>query len=977
MHQIVSQCRLPSDLLLAWPLILESMADPFSIIAGTVGVLDVGLRLCKYLRYLNAAISGIEGDLATLIHDIETHIAVNEAIQQTFTANLSSTSENNTSKEAQVEVTSLWKHVSDGLVEIAEVLLELEALITLVVAPDGLKVTSRWGGFRKQLRRQAKQDDFQKLRQRLNDYQGLLQVLLGAIQLWYQTRTSRITGASLDHISDEVRQLSLQIKSQIGNLRLEDHSIGPALRSAAIIASSASLNKHFTIPQSVSSIFTGRSKYILELKDFFDRSSFPGRPETQRRFVIYGLGGSGKTQFSCKFAQDHRQSFWGVFWIDASSRESLLHSYNKIARIGVVDPNVAAAKHWLSSLEFPWLLIIDSADDPRLSIEDYFPEGERGHILITTRNPALSVHGTVGSQSYHFEKLDHDEANDLLLKASGTPVPWNSISQESASLITRALGFLPLALIHAGKAILNGLCTLSNYLSYYERSWTRLRCLSSKDKDESNWNVYSSYEIIFQGLEASGTEETGDAIDVLRILSFMHCEGIRINFFPKAAATPALEQAHSINEAATQPQSKSWKETISSWKIQVLLVVFGDFGDPVLPAALRSLDVHGSFDEIRLRLALKQLIQMSLVTQGHGSEIDVLSMHPLVHKWVRDRPQMKTAEQALWCQLTSTFLAQCILLPPLGGSEEDENLRRDLMPHLDHVRVEEAKINKVLASNLQARRIPRPSCACSMGRAQARQMAKFSRVYSQSGRWADAERLQSDVNDFLTKILGDDHQLTISIRLALSQSYWQQSKLNAAAELQTRVYNSCVTSLGAKDPKTLKIMTMLGITFEYQGRFSKAISLQEEALASLEEIFGRNHEETLTVLDNLGRVNWRYWRYDKAAELHLKALDGMKSLLGPHHLSTLTASENLAMTYLEQGGAHRLQTAETLLTEVRQQREKKLGKEAPYTLLAICNLARIKSARGRHQEAERDLLGALPIAERNLGRDHIGNLAGR
>ena len=25
----------------------------------------------------------------------------------------------------------------------------------------------------------------------------------------------------------------------------------------------------------------------------------------QRRFIIYGIGGSGKTQFYCKFAQDH------------------------------------------------------------------------------------------------------------------------------------------------------------------------------------------------------------------------------------------------------------------------------------------------------------------------------------------------------------------------------------------------------------------------------------------------------------------------------------------------------------------------------------------------------------------------------------------------------------------------------------------------------------------------------------------------
>lgn len=34
----------------------------------------------------------------------------------------------------------------------------------------------------------------------------------------------------------------------------------------------------------------------------------PYEPDhTQKRYVIYGLGGSGKTEFCCKFAQDNRE----------------------------------------------------------------------------------------------------------------------------------------------------------------------------------------------------------------------------------------------------------------------------------------------------------------------------------------------------------------------------------------------------------------------------------------------------------------------------------------------------------------------------------------------------------------------------------------------------------------------------------------------------------------------------------------------
>ena len=171
---------------------------------------------------------------------------------------------------------------------------------------------------------------------------------------------------------------------------------------------------------------------------------------TQRRFVICGLGGSGKTQFCCKFAQHHRQrlvsntadpksstsrwliiyvSFWGVFWIDASSDKTTHQAFARLAKVGGVDPNERAVKDWLSNLEDSWLLIIDSAENSEVKIETLFPEGERGHILITTRDPAHRVHGTIGPQSFEFSQLEHDAANHLLLRAACLPTPGDPAHQ--------------------------------------------------------------------------------------------------------------------------------------------------------------------------------------------------------------------------------------------------------------------------------------------------------------------------------------------------------------------------------------------------------------------------------------------------------------------------------------------------------------------------------------------------------------------
>lgn len=85
-----------------------------------------------------------------------------------------------------------------------------------------------------------------------------------------------------------------------------------AVKSASTAMDMVSSNKHFYIPQSVSSLFTGRERELRELREaFLPRRGSPLRDSAQgqRRFVVVGLGGSGKTQFCSKFAQDNQDRF--------------------------------------------------------------------------------------------------------------------------------------------------------------------------------------------------------------------------------------------------------------------------------------------------------------------------------------------------------------------------------------------------------------------------------------------------------------------------------------------------------------------------------------------------------------------------------------------------------------------------------------------------------------------------------------------
>lgn len=250
----------------------------------------------------------------------------------------------------------------------------------------------------------------------------------------------------------------------------------------------------------------------------------------------------------------------------------------------------------MSNLEYPWLLLIDSADDPRISAEDYFPDGDQGLILVTTRDPSKKVHGTIGSGFCSLEKLGNDEAINLLLKTAQVPKPWENSTMDSASRIIEAFYSHPPAPTHAGRAFSNHLCSLNNYLNFCERNWQRIqqarRNSGYRGDDLINMNVYSSYEVIYRMLEASGDDKPRDAIDLLKIFSFLHHENIRVDFLISAVTNPRRERAEAerIRRQAVESMypSKPWTKLIRERGVEVLFTFLGQVQPAaVLPQVLR------------------------------------------------------------------------------------------------------------------------------------------------------------------------------------------------------------------------------------------------------------------------------------------------------------------------------------------------------------------------------------------------------
>ena len=780
------------------------------------------------------------------------------------------------------------------------------------------------------------------------------------------------------------------------------------VESLARTLPAVSMNRHFLVPNPANSIYTGRRQQLQAIEDAF---SAP-HSDTQKRLIIQGGPGTGKTELAIKYAEEHRSVYWGVFWVDASSRSNAKLSYAAIAITGGVDPNENSAKHWLSGRNYPWLLIIDNADDDEVQLRELLPPGPLGCVLVTTRNPAHISFGTAGERSLELGKMDGNEATELLLRAATEPQPWTPSARELAVSICKHLYYLPLALVYAGKAITNNLCRLSNYITYFESAASRIRRERRRRRDRSasgdaSMSIYGSYEILLQSLQgnAARDETYQDALELLQMFSYMHFNNIRLDVLIQSTVGP-LQEAKAVAEKQQEEDSlvrrlrlKIPQQSWNAWIRDIMRNALRSKNfatPPVIPDVLKNYDnldddveLKGQID-FRLRPALRVLVSRSLIMKigqdrdrHNGSVTDRYYMHPLVHKWVRERPQLSLGEQALVCQMATTVLSRAVRLAG-EDSEDAKAMRREMKPHIDHVRQCAIVIRTGIDDN--QRRNKRTWFATStnaskptFGPLQAEESGRFSIVYLESGAYHDAAELLRQVIEFLVPRLGENHALTNLAKAGLSRTLFHLSQYNDATGLLDQVYESRKLTLGAEHPQTLDITTELGRSSLGQGFMTKSKRLQETALEGFMQTYGPDHRKTLMCRNEVGRVHWFLFNWDDAVRYHKEALQGLQRLSShdaPLKEEILACEEDLAITLMHLGEANAEQSVQILRGAV-QMRLKIQGKEHPFTLLAKAKLGQALGACKQFEEAEVLFRETLEVAVRNHGPDHLVILAAK
>ncbi|KAG9249104.1 hypothetical protein BJ878DRAFT_151483 [Calycina marina] len=735
----------------------------------------------------------------------------------------------------------------------------------------------------------------------------------------------------LDELVEEARCPPEPLPPTRSNPRVRGHSMWQNDISARSVHlgdvynyTTRSVREGFTtLPRSSSPHFTGRYVQVKSLSDALNspmQNKYRGK---HRIAVIYGLGGSGKTQFCLRFSEQHRSNYWGIFWIDASTRANAEACYASLGLEAGKGATFLAGKFWLSQCIEPWLLIIDNADETAMDIPDFIPAGSGGHILISTRNPNVRDYGNV--VPLQFSGMDPEDGIDLLLKSAYPlcqPNQGEPQRRNLASRIAAELGYLAIALDQAGHTIRRNIYTIEKYLQSYLRYRHRLLSSHSQILD-SEADVITTWEIPFCKIEQRPIMANVDAATLVHVFAFLHHESISEDIFHASWISSSIEEA-----------------------------------DATLPSLLRLSSRDYEIGQTRLRHAINVLCDHSIV--DHDAERKTCTLHPVVHRWARSRLAQRH-EDAFWLDCAVQLLNRCIS-PHLEAS--GYKFRRSMLPHIDSCIELLRSKDTAFPGSLKV----------------ANQVERFASLYAENGQWNQAVRLQKEITHYRLQILGKSHKDTLRSQRAISISLWNLFHIKEVIEVQRSLLshrwwsrpNPTEWTHFLKPIHVDYCIALDDLTQSLWLAGHRVLSQRagERALSGLLERLGPDDPLTLTAMFNLGRTYHHIGQVDRSHGLLVMVLKKRRAFFGPDHPETLMARNELGMNLLAR--KRHLAAAEQLVVKVIEARKRILGEEHAYTLWSVNDLSKILCERGRPAEAVFRLESIIPVVQRTLGGDHVG-----
>jgi tetratricopeptide (TPR) repeat protein len=685
--------------------------------------------------------------------------------------------------------------------------------------------------------------------------------------------------------------------------------------------------------------------------------------------VVWGLGGTGKTQLALNYLQRHRNEYKATFWIEAGRKESIerdfMHIYQLLFDVHVptgqemikIDDVVWAVKSWFSERRDRWLFVFNGADtidnkdaSDYIDLKHFIPDSSYLHIIVTTRSRTAKDMSPL--EGVEVGEMDESQAMELFFRLSTLNDRLQGIEDEVKPIV-KELGYLALAITLAGTYVAQTPRLISNIRQYLPDFRQRRReLLNQKPRDlvdQYSDSVLTTWESSFRAM----ADQCSGASELLTLLAFLNSEDIFLGLFNVNLLTSNVELT-----VQSEEQETTWRSRIAPGK---------------------KLDIYTIEECFRVLKAYS-------FVQWKGDQ-DSYSMHKLVHAWGHDR--LCEEEQHDFSSMVLQLLAEAI---SNCGKEPQDKLR--LVPHLmaNFATVVNASYGQTSSTGITLDNLEKTGTfVSSVGKwSEAYTIQKFlvdksgellgeehsdtlsamsnlAITLGDQGQWDEAAKMRKEVLEKMRRILGEEHLDTITAMNNLAATLRDQGQLDEAAKMQKEVLEKRRRILGEEHSDTLSAMNNLANTLRDQGKLNEAAKMMKEVLEKRRRIFGEEHPDTISAMNNLAATLGDQGQLDEAAKMQKEVLEKRRRILGEEHSDTLSAMSNLAIALRDQG---QLEEAARMQKEVLEKRKRILGEEHPDTLSAMNNLANTLGDQGQLDEAAKMQKEVLEKRRRIFGEEH-------
>lgn len=307
-------------------------------------------------------------------------------------------------------------------------------------------------------------------------------------------------------------------------------------------------------------------------------------------------------------------------------------------------------------------------------------------------------------------------------------------------------------------------------------------------------SVYASWDISVAAIRklsiAPGNGAVEDALELLGVLSFFHFQSIHCRIFSLA------------------------------WTLGHQFEAFWEPDFPLLRVFRTSPNIDGTWDDTRFREALAILRSFSLIQDDSGNtSLDKISIHKLVHSWMRDRldTQMATSHRR-------------IALAIIGfASKRDSNiLNLGLIPHLKTC----LSMLETQGPHLPLQQIQEIQFFDDFGLAGIILGSQIARVWSFHQPLAGKKRLEV-LYSRLASHLGDHHEESLEVMQSLRHCHAALAEWQMAAEVDSHILAARELDLNYNTIKMLRALCHLAEDYIGLGENAEARLL----LLEIEEFF--------------------------------------------------------------------------------------------------------------------------------------------